>query len=86
MFAPVEEKALLGGVQRIYRFENSRYGASVVCHKASYSSKGGKWELAVLYDDELCYDTPITDDVIGHLNDDDVQKILAKIANLKEEG
>lgn len=82
MFAPVEEKALLGGIQRIYRFENSRYGASVICHEASYSSKGGKWELAVLYDGILCYDTPITDSVIGHLNDDDVQRILNEIYNL----
>ena len=90
MFAPVEEKAVLGGIQRIYRFENSRYGASVICHTASYSSKAGKWELAVLCDGELCYDTPITEGVIagviGHLDDDGVQEILAKIANLKEEG
>jgi len=83
-YRPVEEKSLHGGIQRIYRFENSRYGASVVCHEGSYSRKGSKWELAVLYDDELCYDTHITNDVRGWLNDDDVQNILAQIDRLRD--
>ena len=78
-----EEREMMGGIQRIYRFENSRYGASVVCHEGSYSSSAGKWELAVLRDGDLCYTTPITDDVIGYLTDDEVQKILARIDALR---
>lgn len=31
---------------------------------------------------ELCYDTPITDDVIGHLKKDEVQPLLDRIAAL----
>ncbi len=78
VYVPAEEHESYGGIRRVYRFENN-YGASVVCHEFSYSSKGGKWELAVLYGDHLTYDTPITDDVIGHLNDEQVQEFLAKI-------
>ena len=82
MFHPSRENKLLGGIQRIYTFENG-YGASVVCHRGSYSSRGKKWELAVIgQDDELCYTTPITSDVIGHLSDSGVQSILAQINNL----
>tara|TARA_R110002020_G_scaffold189911_2_gene389265 strand:- start:226 stop:501 length:276 start_codon:yes stop_codon:yes gene_type:complete len=79
-----EEREVLGGIQRIYRFENSRYSASVVCHEYSYSSPVGKWELAVLYNGKLCYTTPITDDVITNLSDDEVQKILAQIDTLRD--
>ena len=79
-----EEREMLGGIQRIYRFENSNYGASVVCHKGFYSSSAGKWELAVLYNGEPCYTTPITADVIGYLSDDEVQKILAQIDTLRD--
>jgi hypothetical protein len=81
-YTPAEEHELLGGIRRVYRFENN-YGASVICHEGSYSSKGHKWELAVLYGDDITYDTPITSDVIGHLNDQQVQKILTKIDQLK---
>ena len=80
-YTPVEEHELLGGIQRVYRFENN-YGASVICHEGSYSSYGHKWELAVLYGDVITYDTPITSDVIGHLSDQQVQKILSKIDQL----
>ena len=31
---------------------------------------------------ELCYDTPITDDVMGYLTNDDVLELLEKIKNL----
>ena len=77
-YTPSQEHEIFGGIQRIYRFENN-YGASVICHEGSYGCKGHKWELAVLYGDDITYDTPITDDVIGHLNDEQVPECLAKI-------
>ncbi len=68
-----------GGIQRLYRFPNG-YGASVVRFKTSwggygsYTSNESEWELAVIKwdsnkedDFHLIYDTPITNDVIGHL-------------------
>jgi hypothetical protein len=72
-----------GGRQKLYHFKNG-YGASVVKHEGSYGGKSGLWELAVLdAEGHLCYDTEITDDVIGHLNDPQVDALLNQIANLK---
>jgi len=78
-----------GGIQRLYRFENG-FGASVVQNTYSYGGNEGLWELAVLKfsgpdikDYKLTYDTPITDDVIGHLNEAEVEEYLEKIEALK---
>ncbi len=71
-----------GGVQKKYLFENG-YGASVIMHQGSYGYSKGLWELAVLdTDGSLCYDTPIAGDVIGHLNEEEVNKILSQIEEL----
>jgi hypothetical protein len=70
-----------GIISRI-TFENG-YGASVVRHEYSYGGKDGLYELAVLNSDgELCYDTPVTNDVIGYLRPEDVTDVLAKIQQL----
>lgn len=82
------------GVQRAYRFPNG-YGASVVRYKVSddtygsYTTDETEWELAVIKfesddDDDfaLTYDTPITDDVIGHLQEEQVKETLLEIAHL----
>lgn len=61
------------------------YGASVICHDGSYGGKKGLFEVAVLHHGALCYDTPITDDVIGHLDFKDVAKILKQISMLPTE-
>ena len=71
----------MDGVQKVYQFPNG-YGASVIKHKGSYGYKKGLWELAVLNEGELCYDTDISNDVIGHLNDPEVDNILGQIARL----
>ena len=70
------------GYQLVYKFDNG-YGASVVKHNFSYGGKKGLYELAVLdKDGGLCYDTPITEDVIGHLTMGAVDKILVEISHL----
>ena len=72
----------MGGIQREYKFENG-YGASVVMHNGSYGGTKGLWELAVLDSEgSLCYHTPVTQDVIGNLNDSEVQKYLTEIKEL----
>lgn len=86
-----KEKEMNGGVQRLYKFDNG-YGASVIRHNGSYGSDKGLWELAVVHFNDpihfdgvgylLCYDTPITDDVIGYLNDDEVKELLFRINDL----
>jgi hypothetical protein len=76
------EMSELNGYQLLYTFDNG-YGASVVKHDFSYGGKNGKYELAVLdKDGSLCYDTPITEDVIGHLTMGEVENLLADISNL----
>jgi hypothetical protein len=90
--APIVERAKNGGEQKVYRFENG-YGASVVRGPYTYGGENGLWELGVLLvtgEDEpkwsLTYDTPITDDVIGHLSWDEVEETLAQIAVLPKVG
>ena len=72
----------MNGYQLIYKFDNG-YGASVVKHDFSYGGKKGLYELAVL-DNEggLCYTTPITEDVVGHLTMGEVENLLAEISYL----
>lgn len=67
-----------GGTQMLYEFPNG-YGASLI--EGGMAAYGGR-ELAVLYKGQITYDTPITDDVLGYLSEDDVQPLLARIAAL----
>ena len=79
----VETNNVQGGVQRVYKFPNG-YGASVIRHKGSYGFKSGLWELAVLDSSgDLCYSTPITNDVIGYLTDEEVILKLNEIRGLQ---
>ena len=72
----------LNGYQLLYKFDNG-YGASVVKHDYSYGGKDDKYEIAVLdQDGELCYDTPISSDVIGYLTMSEANKILINISHL----
>ena len=73
---------ILNGVGYTYQFENG-YGASVVKHDSSYGGKQGLYEIAVLDSTgDLCYSTPITDDVIGHATEDKVLDTLHRIKML----
>ncbi len=73
------------GEQIVHRFDNG-YGASVVSSAYSYGGDCGLYEIAVLKFDgeawEINYDTPITDDVLGYLTPEDVQRYLAEIEAL----
>jgi hypothetical protein len=70
------------GVQARVLFENG-YGASVVKHEFSYGGKDGLYELAVTKDEDLCYDTPVTNDVEGYLSPEEVTELLKQIQELK---
>ena len=73
------------GVQYLKFFDNG-YGVSVVKHNFSYGGQVGLWELAVIKVDEkeweICYDTPITDDVIEWLDENEVIEIAFKVSKL----
>lgn len=66
------------------------YGVSVVRFSSplfggSYTN-GDEWEVAVLKGDDedwdLCYDTDITNDVMGYLENDEVSEVMERIQNL----
>jgi hypothetical protein len=61
-----------------WKFSNG-YGASLICHPMSY---GGTAEFATLKEDKLCYDTPITSDVISHVTVHEVMGYLARLRGM----
>jgi hypothetical protein len=73
---------------RIREFYENGYGVSIVCNEYSYGSKDGLYEIAILKGDEdnwdICYDTYITNDVIGYLTDYEVEEIVIKIKELEK--
>lgn len=84
-----ENKCHNRGVQAVTFFPNG-YGASVIKGPHSYGGPSGLYELAVLKGSEgkssLCYDTPITNDVMGYLSPPDVTALLHKIEALPNAG
>lgn len=57
----------------------------------TYTRNENEWELAVIKfkgeendDYELCYDTPITNDVIPYLTEEKIEEVLQKIKKLKK--
>lgn len=75
------------GVQAVNFFENG-YGTSVIMTPYSYGGSDGLYEIAILKGTEeeweICYDTPITDDVVGYLTREDVESILNQVENLTD--
>ena len=70
-----------GEISRVY-FDNG-YGVSVVRSQYSYGGKEGLYELAVLDEHgNLTYDTPVTNDVIGYLSEDEVSDIMEQVQKL----
>jgi hypothetical protein len=60
----------------------NEFGASIIRNAFTYGGSEGLWEVAVLWQDEIDYDSGITDDVLGWLTMDDVNETLVKIAAL----
>jgi hypothetical protein len=76
------DDGFMKGVQGRMTFENG-YGVSVVSHTYSYGGKDGLFEVAVLgKDGNLTYDTPVTNDVIGYLTEEDVTDVMKQVQNL----
>lgn len=70
-----------GGSRARHVFPNG-YEASVIIGPNSHGGDRGLYELAVMLNGYLDYTTPITDDVLGHLEPSEVTKILAEIEAL----
>jgi hypothetical protein len=79
-FVPTEQ--FLDGIKSAFHFDNG-YGVSVVRHKFSYGNGLNLFELAVIdKSGDIIYSTPITDDVLGYLSEDDVSDTMIKIQRL----
>jgi hypothetical protein len=82
-------RSLNGGSQVVYKFDNG-FGASVVQHQFSYGGDEGLFELGVVKfkgaSCSPCYETEVTDDVLGYLDEDDVQSLLTRIEELNTQG
>jgi len=66
---------------RIIDYPNG-YGASIISNDMILDASGGLFEVAVLVDGRISYDTPITSDVIGGLDFNGVAKVLSQIRAL----
>ena len=64
-------------IQAIMEFDNG-YGVSVIRGQCFYCNEN-TYEVAILKDGDICYDTPITDDVLGYQTKDQVTKIMKKL-------
>ena len=67
--------------QAIFEFPNG-YSISVITGKCAYTTESRPYEAAIFLNGGLCYDTPITDDVLGHQTADDISEIMALIEAL----
>lgn len=77
------ESNIFGGIRYVADFDN-KYSISIIKHSDSYGREEDKWEIAVLHNGELCYDTPVTDDVVGWLTDEEVIEYFFKVKFLPE--
>lgn len=73
-----EKDKVLQGVYAKMNFPNN-YGVSVIRNRYSYGGAQGLYELAVLYKGEITYNTPITNNVLGHLNEQEVSEVMNKV-------
>jgi len=61
----------------------NNYGVSVVKIPGSYGYESGLYEVAILHDGDIVYDTGITSDVLGHQTKWDVTNVMKKVQELR---
>lgn len=79
----IREAGVFAPETECYRFSVPGHGdmeVSVIRSSMTYGGDEGLFELAMLRDDKCCYDTCITDDVLGWLEVEDVLEVLEKVA------
>lgn len=68
-----------GGIKHaVLNFDND-YGVSVLFGKGCYSNGIDTYELAVLRYGFTCYDTEITDDILGYITKEEVTDVMLKL-------
>lgn len=58
------------------------FGVSVIRGMYSYGGLQGLWEVAVIKNGCIDYDTPVADDVIGWCTEEDVTRIMKQVQEL----
>jgi hypothetical protein len=71
----------MNGYNKVMTFANG-YSASIVSHDMSYGGNKGLFEIAVMYNGDIVYDTPVTSDVVGYLDFAGVVSTLKQIESL----
>ena len=69
------------GIHARMNFENG-YGVSVIRTYFSYGGNAGKYEMAVMKGADLCYNTPITNDVLSRLSEEEVTEYMLQVQQL----
>ena len=81
MFTNVMTEKLDGGVHIEVTMENG-FAASIIQTPFSKGGYAGLFELAVVKNGELCYDTPITNDVLGCMTLRETVKATIEVSEL----
>lgn len=69
-----EHPRFRGAEQAIALFPNG-YSLSIL-YGGSFYCTNDTYEVAVMHDGKLCYDTELTDDVLGYQTKDEVNELL----------
>lgn len=64
--------------QSVMNFSNG-YGVSVLLGLAFYSNGVDTYEVAILKDGDVCYETPITDDVLSNQTEEEVTEVMERL-------
>ncbi|MCW8960168.1 MAG: hypothetical protein OQK29_01310 [Ignavibacteriaceae bacterium] len=75
-----DHPAGIGGKRATHHFKNG-WGVSVIFGGPFYT-KNNTYEIAVLKDDEISYDSGLTDDVFGYLSEDEANQVLNDVQSL----
>lgn len=70
-------------MRRAYLEFNNGYGVSVINGKYAFTDNDDQYELAVLLDGNICYDSSITNDVVGRLSKEGVTDLMEAVQELK---
>jgi hypothetical protein len=79
--SPLLKAMYRGATHANMTFENG-YEVLVLFGKPFYSNGVDTYELAILKDGSICYDTDITDDVMSYLTEQEVTDVMLKTQKL----
>ena len=78
-FNDLEFKPWYGGGKHAILYFDNDYGVCVLFGENYYSNGIDTYELAVLRHGLICYDTEITNDVLGYLTKEEVTNVMLKL-------